>query len=68
MSMQEKLAEESSEMQPQRLTGGRPTLERIRIEAEERAVRKRRRVLVTRIAVVVVVLSLGTIAYALLRG
>jgi hypothetical protein len=66
--MQEKLAEEPSEMQPQRLTGGRPTLERIRIEAEERAVRQRRRVLVTRIAVVVVVLSLGAIAYALLRG
>jgi hypothetical protein len=65
--MQEKLAEESSvgEMQI-RITGSRPTLEKLRIEAEAAAVRRRRRVLVTRIASAVVVVSLALIAYALL--
>jgi hypothetical protein len=64
----EKLAENPSvgEMQPVRLTGRRPTLDRIRVEAEEAALRKKRRKMIVRVASVLVVVSLAALAYGLL--
>jgi hypothetical protein len=64
----ENLAEQPSvgDMRPEPLTGRRPTLERIRVEAAEAASRARRRITVTRIALGVMLLSLAAIAYALL--
>ena len=64
----EKLSESpaAGEMQPVALTGRRPTLERIRVEAEAASARRKRRVTITRIASGIVVIALAAIAYALL--
>jgi cytochrome c-type biogenesis protein CcmH/NrfG len=61
----ESLAEGGGGEQPVRLTGRRPTLERIRGEAEEASNRRRRRTLITRVASAVVVVALAVLAYGL---
>lgn len=56
------------DMQPIALTGRRPTLDRLRVEAAEAATRQRRQKLLTRAALAVVGVSLIAIAIALLAG
>ena len=64
----EKLAEAPSigDMQPIAITGRRPTLDRIRIEAAEAAAKERRRALLTRAAIAVGAVSAAAIVVALL--
>src|SRR3954465_5975845 len=63
----EKLAEGPSigEVEPIPLTGRRPTLDRIRVEAAEAEARRQRQKMLTRVALVVAVLSLAAIAIAI---